>query len=110
MITHCPECKIPLVGYNPDRLNYNHLICYNISYPSLYHYHYSVAYDKGILTFKVRIIKINDKPFIFVTNKLIPAITVAPLGKPFIFNMKEFMGEVDEVEFTKRIIRMKVFI
>lgn len=119
MITHCPECGNKLIHYpcfNGSKIEpYFFLDCNNIKFhfqkPEI---HYALYFFNETLLTKSRISLINNKLCKFYTGRSKVAYTTVSIINldydEIIFKSNEFFGEVDELAFMNKILKMKAFL
>lgn len=119
MITNCPECGELLKRQWHTAPTLESYFCpnNNIKYKN-WEFHYEVVYKEKNLYSIYRLLNINDKFFLFISNKD-PTYTKIFFFKNFIkgndilYHSEEFITTIttiDEFEFTKKILRMKAFL
>lgn len=113
MITHCPECGDFLKRQWHTAPTLESYLCLNKS--NQWVYHYEVVYKEKSLYSIYRIININDKFFLFVSNKnpiytrIVFVNEDVAKSNDTLYYVEEFITTIDELEFTKKIIKMKAF-
>lgn len=101
MITHCPECGALLTKsrnwkFCPIKKNYK---C-----------HYEIMYDGFKITYKYRALTIDHNEYYYWSASQHSFTQIANYEFKVIFRIKESTLNIDELEFTKRILRMKAFL